>query len=256
MPRRAAYLWRVFRTGLGFGVFGAGALIVALCVFPLVARLPGDRERRAQRLVHLTFRLWVWLSTGLGLLRVRWNGTERLREQPPCVVVANHPTLIDIVLLIACMPQADCVVKNAAWRNPFLRWVVTGAGYIRNDGGGTLIDTCASRVRRGRWLVLFPEGTRSPAQRLGPFHRGAAHVALRSGAPLLPVVITCDPPTLTKGQKWYDVPERAVQFTVQVGERIGPGELTVADPREGVAARRLTAEMRVLYEQKLLHVRA
>ena len=115
---------------MGFGVFGAGALIIGLAVLPLVHAIPGDRERRVQRIIHQTFRLWVWFATALRLFRVQWNGVERLCAYPPCIVVANHPTLIDIVLLISRMPQADCVVKRAAWRNPFLRWIVRPAGYI------------------------------------------------------------------------------------------------------------------------------
>lgn len=255
MARRVAYVWRTFRTGLGFGVFGAGAFIAALCILPFARWLPGDRERRAQRIVHLTCRLWVRFAIALGLFRVQWNGVDGLRSRDPFVVVANHPTLIDIVLLIACMPQADCVVKRAAWRNPLLRWVVSGAGYIRNDGGGALIETCVDRLRRGHRLVLFPEGTRSPARRLGPFHRGAAHVALRSGVPLLPVVITCEPPTLLKGQRWYHVPDRTVQFTVQVNRPLRPIEISEGIT-EGIAARRLTAEMREFYERRLVHVQA
>lgn len=248
MARRAVYVWRIFRTGVGFAVFGGGALVIALCVFPLLRWLPGDKERHAQRIVHVTFRLWVAFATALGLLRVRWKGIERLQVPPACVVVANHPTLIDIVLLISRMPQADCVVKGAAWSNAFLAWVVRPAGYIRNDGGPALVDACASRVRRGRWLVLFPEGTRSPARRLGPFHRGAAHVALRSGVPVLPVMISCDPPTLMKGQKWYDVPQRMIEFTVEVR----PPLVTPPTSVEGHAleARRLTDTMRELYEQE------
>jgi len=236
-------------------VFGAGAFVAALFVLPFTRWLPGDRQPRAQWIVHLTCRLWVRFAVILGLFRVRWNGVETLRARTPFVVIANHPTLIDIVLLIACMPQADCVVKRAAWRNPLLRWVVSGAGYIRNDGGSALIETCVDRLRRGRRLVLFPEGTRSPARRLGPFHRGTAHVALRSGVPLLPVVITCDPPTLLKGQRWYHVPDRTVQFTVQVDRPLWPMEMT-AGITEAIAARRLTAEMRELYERRLVHVHA
>jgi 1-acyl-sn-glycerol-3-phosphate acyltransferase len=254
--RRAAYCWRVFRTGLGFGTFGLGALIMALGVFPLIRWLPGDHERRAQWLVHLAFRVWIWFITRLGVLHVQWQGVERLQWHRPSVIVANHPTLIDIVLLIACLPQADCVVKRAAWRNPFLRWVVAGAGYIRNDDARGLVDTCVSRVRQGRCLVLFPEGTRSPRLCLGSFRRGAAHVALRSNAPLLPVVITCDPPTLMKGQRWYHVPERAMQFTVQVGEPIWPRAHVDASCPDGLAARRLTAELYELYSWRLRHVGA
>jgi 1-acyl-sn-glycerol-3-phosphate acyltransferase len=254
VARLAAYIWRTLRTGVGFGVFGVGALVLAV-VFPFLAWLPGDRERRAQRVVHWMFRLWVWFATVLGLLRVRWHGRERLRGSSPCVVVANHPTLIDIVLLIACMPQADCVVKSAAWKNPFLRWVLRAAGYVRNDGGSALIDDCVARVALGRWLVLFPEGTRSPSRRLGPLHRGAAHVALRAQAPLLPVVITCEPPTLMKGQKWYDVPDRTAQFTVQVSEPITATDVP-SPASAALAARQLTGDIRARFEEKLQHVGA
>lgn len=252
MKRRVVYLWRAIRTGLGFAVFGVGALVVALGVFPLLRWVPGDHERRAQRLVHLAFRAWIRFATGLGLFRVRWRGRERLPLRGPVVIAANHPTLIDVVLLIACLPQADCVVKGAAWRNPFLRWVVAGAGYIRNDGGPALLESCVARVRRGRCLVLFPEGTRSPLRSLAPLRRGAAHVALRAGAPLVPVTITCEPPTLMKGEPWYRVPDRTVDFTIEVGEPLWPDAATP----EALAARRVTGEIRKVYEGRVSRARA
>jgi len=251
---QAAYVSRLIRTGLGFVVFGIGALVVALGIFPVIRQLPGDRDRHAQRIVHVMFRCWIRFATAIRLLRVTWVNTQRFRDAGPYVVIANHPTLIDVVLIIAHLRQADCVVKTATWRNPFLRRVASGAGYIRNEGGYFLIDTCVERLRQGRWVVLFPEGTRSPANGLAPFHRGAAHVALRSGAPLLPVVITCAPPTLMKGEPWYRVPNRAVQFSVEVGEPISVAASPDAIDSEVSAARELIAEVRELYERRLVHV--
>jgi 1-acyl-sn-glycerol-3-phosphate acyltransferase len=256
MTRRGVYLWRAARTGLGFTIFGAGALFVALGVFPLMRWLPGDHERRAQRAVHLAFRAWIRFATILGLVRVHWQGRERLPIRGPAVIVANHPTLIDVVLLIAHLPQADCVVKEAAWRNPFLRWVVAGAGYVRNDGGAALIEACVARLRQGRCLMLFPEGTRSPARSLAPFRRGAAHVALRAGVPMIPVTICCEPPTLMKGQPWYRVPDRTIEFSISVGEPISPGPSREIAVSEALAARRMTGEMRRGYERRLSRVGA
>ena len=256
MLRRVVYLWRTIRTGLGFAVFGVGALVIALGVFPLLRWAPGYHPRRAQRLVHLAFRAWVRFAVLLGLLRVRWRDRSRLPLEGPAVIAANHPTLIDVVLLIACLPQADCVVKAAAWRNPFLRWVVAGAGYIRNDEGSTLVDACVGRVRQGRCLVLFPEGTRSPARQLGRLRRGAAHVALRAGAPLIPITITCEPPTLMKHQPWYRVPDRTVQFTIAVGEPLSPTGWPSGVASEAVAARWMTGEIRKVYEGGLARARA
>lgn len=250
VSRRAASAFRAFRTGLAFAVFGSGALVVAGLGFPVLRLVSSDRDtsdRRAQRLVHVAFRLFVWFMTTLGLIRVSMTGIERLRGRPAALVVANHPTLIDVVLLIAAMPQADCVVKRAVWRNRFLRGVASGAGYLPNREGPALVDACVERLRAGRWLLLFPEGTRSPRAALGAFHRGAARIALAAGCDVVPVVIACDPPTLKKDEPWYVVPDRTVRLSLTVGEplRVDVRErLGAPSPR---AARDFTAQLRSLY---------
>jgi 1-acyl-sn-glycerol-3-phosphate acyltransferase len=251
MVRRSAIVWRSIRTGIAFLVFGVGAVIIAPAVFAVLGwgAASDRRERRAQWLVHVSFRFFVWFATRLGLIRVVSEGTERLRGTPPRLVIANHPTLLDVVLLIACMPQADCVVKQAWWRNPFLRWVVRGAGYLPNDEGDLLVTRGAERLRAGRWLLLFPEGTRSPRGGLGTFRRGAARRALASGAGVLPAIIRCDPPTLMKGQRWYEVPDRTMQFHVAVAEPIAV-EVSRVTPRP-VAVRQLTKAMRAFYEERV-----
>lgn len=246
--------WRAFRTGLAFAVFGVGTLAVAFLCFPVVrllSREPLDRDRRAQRVVQQAFRLFTWFIEALGLVRVSWNGLDRLHRDGPNLVIANHPTLIDVVLLVGRLPQADCVVKRATLSNALLRWAVCGAGYITNDQREALVEACVGRVRQGRTLLLFPEGTRSPGGRLGPFRRGAAHIALRSGCDLLPVIITCEPPFLMKGQRWWDVPERTVQLTLHVTDPIVPKDQLDGQPDSPLAARQLTAALRGLYERSL-----
>lgn len=255
---RFSYWWRVFRTGLAFGVFGVGALVIGLVVVPVLRLIPGPRrekEMHTQALIHLGFRTFVWLMESLGLIRVSRIGTDRLRRDGPYVVIANHPTLIDAVLLLACMPQADCVAKKAAWNNTFFRWVIKGAGYIPNDEGEALIDACAKRLQEGRCLLLFPEGTRSPMGQLGRFRRGAARVALKSGCDVVPVVVTCDPPTLVKGQKWHQVPDRRVSITLKVEEAIVSKDYANRYESVAMGARRMTASMRALYEENLGYAR-
>ena len=248
--------WRAFRAGVAFGLFGLGALVLAFVCFPILRLLRGttrEREIRAQYLVHLAFRLFAWLMEGLGLIRVSWIGAERLRQPGPYLVIANHPTLIDAVLLIARMPQADCVAKREVWNNPFLRGVVGPPGYIPNDQGEALVDACVKRLQEGGCLLLFPEGTRSPMGQLGRFRRGAARIALKSGCDIVPVVLTHDPPGQMKGQKWYDVPPRTSRVTLSVEAPISAREY-VDHRSTAFAARRLTAAFRALYEERLRRV--
>jgi 1-acyl-sn-glycerol-3-phosphate acyltransferase len=257
MPTKVTYASRIIRTGLAFVVFGAGAVLVGVFVLPALRRLERGRagaDVRAQHVIHFAFRIFVRCLEILGLVRVSRTGIEHLRRRP-CLVIANHPTLIDVVLLVACMPQVDCVVKRAAWRNRVLRGVVTSAGYIPNAQGPALVEACVGRLRAGRSVLLFPEGTRSPRGRLGQFHRGAARIALESGSPLVPAFVTCDPPTLMGGQRWYQVPERTVALALRVAPPLAlPQEEWDRTP-PGVAARRLTHEVRTLYERQLGHAR-
>ncbi len=245
--------WRIVATGSAFSLFGIVGLVLAVFVFPIMRRLSGgslERERRVQRLIHRCFRAFMAYMHFVGLSEIRVLGLDRLRKSGPQLLVANHPTLLDVVVMISLMPQLDCAVKRETWSNPFMRGVVAAAGYIPNDSGEQLVDRCVERIQRGGSLLIFPEGTRSPEGGLGPFQRGAAHMSLRSGQPLLPVSIRCDPPTLMRGQKWYDVPPRRMQFSIEVGEPIALPRLGEGEPR-GVAARRLTAELRDFFAKRL-----
>ena len=127
--------------------------------------------------MQLTFRAFMETMRVLGILTYRVEGAERLRE-PGRLIVANHPTLIDVVLLVSQMPEVDCIVKRGLWRNPFLRWPVSWAGYLPTAAGEELIEECSATLRRGHSLLVFPEGTRTVPGKPLRMQRGAAHIAL------------------------------------------------------------------------------
>lgn len=247
----ALRLWRVFGTGISFAVFGASALLLTLLVFPVCTLAGGDvrrKQARVQRVIHHAYHGFVKLMEGLGLIRTDWIGVEKLHTPGPHLIVANHPTLIDIVQLISKLPQADCVIGLQYARNPFLARAASQAGYITNSDGAAVVDACAEKLRAGRTVVLFPEGTRSSGIGMRRFRRGAAHIALRAGVPLEPIVISCVPGTLRKGQPWWDVPERPSQYTISVLAPIAPQSIGASD---SLAARRLTTTLRERIGERL-----
>ncbi|HEY6125953.1 MAG TPA: lysophospholipid acyltransferase family protein [Steroidobacteraceae bacterium] len=243
--RKLNHVWRIFATGFVFVLFGAGALVISITMFPLLrlSTLNADTaRRRIQRGMQVTFSVYMEIMRVLGILTYRVDGAERLRE-PGRLIVANHPTLLDVVLLVSQMPAVDCIVKRGLWRNPFLRWPVSWAGYLPNSEGEALIEECSATLRRGHSLLVFPEGTRTvPGQPLR-MQRGAAHIALAANSEILPVTIACDPPTLFKGNPWYRVPARRFHLHVVVGAPIAARDFLRGDEAPARAARRLTAWM-------------
>jgi len=143
--------------------------------------------------------------------------------------VANHPSLIDVVALLGALPRCNCIVKKELFQHPFMGGVLRGTGLLPNDNGPALIESVNREFKKGRNLMIWPEGTRSPMGGLHPFQRGAARIVLHSRAAIVPVVITCDPPALMKGQRWYDVPHRAINLKLSFHRVMPlPAEVTQA----------------------------
>ena len=211
--------WRIFGTGLSFAVFGIGGFFlgaVVCIVLRLIIPDPAAYSQAVRRLVSRAFRLFVTFMSLVGVLRWQVEGLQHRQRNRGYLVVANHPTLIDIVFLVGLFEGADCVVKAGVLRNPAWGLLVRAADYVSNEDPAALLEECAWRLAVGRSVVLFPEGTRTvPGQPLA-FGHAAGAIAVRAGCECLPVVITCDPPTLYKGLSWHRVPAIRVDFRLRV----------------------------------------
>jgi 1-acyl-sn-glycerol-3-phosphate acyltransferase len=223
--RRDLYAWRLVGTALSFTTFGLAGLLLGGIALPLSRLVPLSPQRRRQfggRVVSASFRVFVRVMHVCRLLTYEIRGRERL-GRPGQLILANHPSLVDVVFLIGFTPRAGCVVKAAFWRNPFTRGVVASAGYVPNAPTDEMVEGAARALEEGQALIMFPEGTRTtPGQPLD-FQRGAAVVALRAARVITPVYITVDPTTLTKREPWYRIPIRRPHFSLVVGEDIDPG---------------------------------
>jgi len=246
MLARLNHGWRILGTGLSFLAFGLGGLCLRVLVFPplmLLVRAPARRQRLARRAIQLSFASHIGLMHWLGLLTYDIRHQDRLNRQG-LLILANHPTLIDVVFLVSLLPNADCVVKSAVARNPFMRGPVRAAGYVANDDGAGLVDDCIAAVRAGGNLVIFPEGTRTARGQSPKLQRGAANIAVRGRIDVTPVRISCTPMTLGKGEKWYRVPSRRFHVVLDVQEDVPIEQFLNEDGHgaggDAAAARRLT----------------
>lgn len=252
---RIGLYWRVFATGLSFVSFGIGGILLRVLVFPMLNLLVWQRQRRtefARDIIRLTFRAFVGLMRILGVLRYEFIGGRRL-QRSGLLILANHPTLIDTVFLMAFVKRADCIVKAGLWNNPFTRGPVRAAGYINNDQGADLVADCIESLASGNNLIIFPEGTRTPSTGVISLKRGAANIAARGRYNITPVVISCVPMTLGKGEKWWRVPARFVQFRIEVKEDIAIDQFVAHGVSEVIAARHLTGYLEHYFIEENKH---
>ena len=258
MASKLFYLWRLFWTPIAFAALGVGGLVLAWTVIPAATIFERDkykRNRTAQAIIRQSFRLYLWCLQTVGIIRLEVSGADQFRDCHGKLVVANHPTLLDIVILMALLPDAKCVGKEQLWRNPMLRFVVSAAGYIRNDHEPEVfLAKCRETLAAGFNLIIFPEGTRTVPGRPLHFQRGFAHIALASGVDLLPIVITCEPVFLVKGDPFYKVPLTRPRFRIEAGRTLLPRSYSLSEAgSRSLDARALVSQIEADYYRKLSH---
>jgi 1-acyl-sn-glycerol-3-phosphate acyltransferase len=172
---------------------------IALVVFLLT--VPFDRRRVG---VHLWSCAWgTFYLVANPLWRVRVTGREKVPWRGPAVLVANHLSMLDILVLYALFRPFKWVSKAEAFRLPFVGWNMKINDYVplrRGDRESIrkMMEHCRAHLARRSPVLLFPEGTRSGDGHLQAFKDGAFRLAVEANVPVIPVVITGTYDTLPK----------------------------------------------------------
>lgn len=208
-------------TSLGI-FFGVGTVITlaATVAGPCLARWID--EPRAQRIIQQLFAFFTWWLQTTGLLRIRFTGVEKLADSRGAIFAANHPGLLDAVIILSRMPRAICVIRSSLMEKFAFVGAARLAGYIANDHGTALVRQGIHKVRNGDNLLIFPEGTRTRTEAVNPFKGGFALIALRAGAPIYPIVIERSGRYLAKGTPLLDAAHIPIEISVSVEEPIHP----------------------------------
>lgn len=216
----------ILQTAAFYGAYfmfaAVGSLVSVICMVPVVL-FRGTRARRfGQKLIHQLFRFFVGYVRAFGLVELDAGELSGLRESGGLIVAANHPCLLDVVLMVSQMPQAVCLMKGSLARNIVLSGTARLAGYIHNKSGLGLVKKCEERLQEGASLLVFPEGTRTVGGKLLPFKMGFALVAVLTQSPVQTVFITADTNFLGKGWPLFKRPAFPLRYSLQLGQRLQP----------------------------------
>jgi 1-acyl-sn-glycerol-3-phosphate acyltransferase len=178
-------------------LFWAVALAVSIACFPMalairVVTAPFDRRLA---LLHLFSCFWASLIFGANpLWRLRIEGKDRIAPAAAYVMVCNHQSLLDILVLFRLFVHFKWVSKAENFSVPFVGWNMSLNRYVRIERGSlrgnlSMMRGCTSALGAGSSVMIFPEGTRSASGELGAFKPGAFEIALRTNCPVLPIVL-------------------------------------------------------------------
>ena len=250
--RSLNYWWRLIATGFSFQIFGIGGTLLASAValvFLLIPQRLICRKLAMRYVISHAFRAYIYLLRGLGLLTCTTQDLDRLRDSGQ-LIVANHPSLLDVVFIISLVRNADCIVRAGLCRNLLTAAPVRAAGYIRNVPE-RLLQRAVVSLQEGNSLIVFPEGTRTRPGRPMKFLRGAANIALMANKPVTPVVLTCEPATLLKHEQWHCIAETPPRYTIRVLPELDISEIIPEGMPQSKAARVLTRYLEQLFEEQL-----
>lgn len=166
----------------------------------------------------------AWASAcWLGLMRIDATALDALGAEPGgLVIAANHPTMLDALIVVAHLPRGVCVMKADLLKNIFLGAGARLAQYIRADSGRGMLRAAVATLREGNQLVLFPEGTRTVTRPINAFKPGVTLIAHLAQVPIQTVLIDSESPYLGKGWPILRVPSFPVVVKVRLGRRFAP----------------------------------
>lgn len=207
LPRRVKAVFRGAVSLVLFALYGIGGLAIS----PIMMVL--RRPRLCQPVVRAVWIPLLWLFEATRLIKVERGNLGPLGG---CVVIANHPSLIDVVIISVLVPRTLFVAKHALLKNPFMAAIVRNSSLPDDE---RLPEAAAPYLAAGWNVLVFPEGTRSPRpDELRDFHRGAAQLALRSGAKVVCVGVGMTRRILGKHQPPWDMGSDRVVYSFRADE--------------------------------------
>lgn len=245
--------WRWLAIASGYIVFGLFGVVLKLVLLPfttgLLDRRRLENQKRARSIIQFLWRQFLRYVRLIGALDYRFPDQDRL-GRPGQLIIANHPSLLDVVFLLGHARQSNCIVKQSLLDNPFLNSAIAACGFIPNDGSPDVIDNAVAALRGGQSVLIFPEGTRTGEDNVIRFHRGACAIALRGATVITPVIIRMRPRCFKRGQPWYLIPHEKVNYEFIIGDDIDPAIWLSGKPMPA-ATRQLNAYLQTYFEREL-----
>lgn len=199
---------------------GTMLLIGNLLFLPLILLPRALRQPLIQGAISATFALFLAGASRCGLMRLELSALDALNGERGLLLAANHPSMIDVFLVVSRVRRAACLMKASIGINLFLAVGAYLGGYISNRRVDRMIRQASAAAAAGQTILAFPEGTRTTTQPVNKLKPGLALIAKRSKAPLQVILIETNSPYLSQGWKIWRPPQFPLVYRATLGPRL------------------------------------
>jgi 1-acyl-sn-glycerol-3-phosphate acyltransferase len=209
---------------LGFAMLGLICAFWMPFAFGLNLILPLRQRHLIGRLaIKIGLKFYVLFLQAFCGCRFTISASSNELRRGSGVLIANHPSLLDAVILLALVPNTVCVMKSSLLDNPLLGASARLAGFIRNSDPFDMISHGKEVLGEGANLLLFPEGTRSVDDRkVSRFNSSVAIISWKLDLPIRTFVIAYDQSFLGKSHRFSAIPKLPLKISVRVGKVFAP----------------------------------
>lgn len=228
---------RSFVTVISFFIFGVGAIILNFFLFPFIK----NNKELCSKIIQRSWKFFIWLLVVSKMIRLDIKKLEKIENK---VIVATHPSFLDIVVLMSLIPKSTCFVKKELAHNPILKNLVNSIFITNEVELEELKDESKRMLDSGFNVIIFPSGIRHRKVEFPKIRKGAALVALNSGKNIVPIRMFTSEDFLFINQPFYAAGEKTVVFEIEECEEIEIEKYS--EETEIVAKRRITKEIETL----------
>ncbi|MFC7459925.1 lysophospholipid acyltransferase family protein [Hydrogenophaga defluvii] len=206
-------------------VVGLGSLaLMCLAWLPFAMLLgpvlpPATGQRLGRQAIMWGFRVYLRVLGAVCGCRFDLSELDSLQHDGPLIIAANHPSLLDVVLIVSRLPNVLCVMKASLMHHPLFGAAARLARYIRNDGMLQIVQQSREALPTGAQVLIFPEGTRTGTFPLGALTPTLGLITQRSGVPVQTVILEYSTPYLGKAWPLWRKPMLPLRCRARLGRR-------------------------------------
>ena len=192
-----------------FGLFGIGALYIRYMIFPF-QKTKSEHYKTLQQ----SWQFFVWLMKKLKIIKLNVKDIEQLKSIKNSIITSTHPSFIDIVILMAIIPNSTCFVAEKLSRNPFFKGIVNLLFIVETNSIEEWLDNACQKLNDGLNVIIFPMGGRHHRGEKLKIRRGTALIAQKSQKDIVMLSIKNSFDFLQNHQPIYQAGSKPVEYEI------------------------------------------